>query len=311
MANGIYLPEGSLITTRENREACASLASLQRAMESGAILEGTVVRCERDFSLRVSVGGFEGVMVRDQIARTAPGEGVRDIAAITRVGKAVAFRILSIEMRGDKPLLILSRRLAQEECERNYLSFLAPGDIIPARVTHMEQFGAFVDIGCGMISLLTVDSISVSRICHPRERFVVGEFLRTAVKSIDRASGRIYVSHRELLGTWEENAALFEIGQTVPGVVRSVEDYGIFVELTPNLAGLAEYREDIVPGQTVSVYIKNMIPSRMKLKLVIIDTCGIEPIRRKIVYYIPEEVKHLDRWSYSPRGAQKVIESVF
>ena len=42
-----------------------------------------------------------------------------------------------------------------------------------------------------------------------------------------------------MLGTWAENAALFSPGQTVTGVVRSVEDYGIFVELTPNLAGLA------------------------------------------------------------------------
>ena len=311
MAKGIYLPEGSLIGTRENRETTASLSALERAMESGEILEGSVLRCGRDLTLTVSVGPYEGIVVRAEIALTAPGAEVRDIAAITRVGKAIAFRILSIEMREGKPLLILSRRAAQAECEKNFLSSLMPGDVIPARVTHMEQFGAFVDIGCGMISLLSIDCISVSRISHPRDRFVIGEFLRTVVKSVDRENRRIYVSHRELLGTWEENVAHFEIGQTVAGVVRSVEDYGVFVELTPNLAGLAEYREDVVPGQSVSVYIKNIIPGRMKLKLVIIDTCGIEPLRRKLNYYVSEQTGHLDRWSYSPRGANRVIESVF
>ncbi len=311
MARGIYLPEGSLIGTRENREATSSLVALERAMESGEILEGSVLRCDRNLTLTVSVGAFEGIMVREEIALVPQGEEVRDIAAITRVGKAIAFRILSIEMLPSGPLLRLSRRAAQEECKRNFLSGLTPGDIIPARVTHMEQFGAFVDIGCGMISLLSIDCISVSRISHPHDRFVIGEYIRTIVRSIESESGRIYVSHRELLGTWEENVSHFEIGQTVAGVVRSVEDYGIFVELAPNLAGLAEYREGVAAGQSVSVYIKNIIPGRMKLKLVIIDTCGIEPLRRKMTYYVSEQTTHLDHWHYSPHGAARVIESVF
>ncbi len=45
---------------------------------------------------------------------------------------------------------------------------------------------------------------------------------------------------RELLGTWQENAARFRAGQTVTGVVRTVTDYGAFIALTPNLCGLAE-----------------------------------------------------------------------
>lgn len=311
MEKNRYLPEGSLIGTKENREATASLSAIERAMENQTILEGTVTRCARDYTLTVSLGAFEGIIERNEIAQTASGETVRDIAAITRVGKAVSVRILSVEMRESGPLLHLSRRLAQEECAKNYLSKLIPGDIIPARVTHMEQFGAFVDIGCGAVSLLSIDCISVSRISHPRDRLVIGEFLRTVVRSIDRESGRIYVSHRELLGTWEENASCFEIGQTVPGIVRSVEDYGIFVELMPNLAGLAEYRDGISPGQTVSVYIKNIIPARMKLKLVIIDTCGMEPAQRRMNYFLADTADHIDRWQYSPSGANRTVESVF
>ena len=49
---------------------------------------------------------------------------------------------------------------------------------------------------------------------------------------------------------------MFNVGQTVCGVVRSIEDYGIFIELTPNLAGLAEYKAGIVSGQQATVYIK-------------------------------------------------------
>ena len=89
---------------------------------------------------------------------------------------------------------------------------------------------------------------------------------------------RIFVSHRELLGTWEENAARFSAGQTAAGVIRSIESYGIFIELTPNLAGLAELQDsrtsglDLSPGRSATVYIKSIIPERMKIKLVLIDT---------------------------------------
>ena len=76
---------------------------------------------------------------------------------------------------------------------------------------------------------------------------------------------KITLSHKELLGTWEENAAMFAPGQTVTGVIRSIEDYGIFVELTPNLAGLAEPRPDVFIGQQASVYIKSIIREKMKI----------------------------------------------
>jgi chorismate synthase len=85
---------------------------------------------------------------------------------------------------------------------------------------------------------------------------------------------RICLSQRELLGTWEENAALFAQGETVMGIVRSVEDYGIFVELTPNLAGLAEPREGVRVGQHAGVYIKNILAEKMKLKMAEVSAKG-------------------------------------
>ena len=312
MSQNHYLPEGSLIGTPENRETFTSVAGLERAMAAGRILEAVAVRCGRDMMLEVDLGVCRGLIPRQEIALMPPGEEVRDIAAITRVGKAVSFRIISLgkDSRG-VPYALLSRREAQKECRDAFLSRLRPGDIIPGRVTHMEQFGAFVDICCGIVSLMTIDCISVSRIAHPRDRFQTGEFIRAAVKSVDSETGRIYVTHRELLGTWEENAARFEVGQTVAGMVRSVEEYGIFVELAPNLAGLAEPREGVKPGQIASVYIKNKIPDRMKLKLVMIDSYFGEQEQKRCEYFIGEDVKHLDVWRYSPAGAGKLIETVF
>ena len=93
-----------------------------------------------------------------------------------------------------------------------------------------------------------------------------------AIGSQDPVLGRINLTHKELLGTWQENAQNFSVGETVVGVVRSVKDYGVFIELSPNLSGLAEYREDLRPGDRVSVYIKAIVPERQKVKLIVLRT---------------------------------------
>lgn len=313
-----YKPEGYLIETKKNAELISSLPGLEYAMQHDIILEGMAMLCDSRYDLHVSLGEIEGIIRRDEVAANRDGSGIKDIAIITRVGKPVCFKIKGFENHGGKIRANLSRRAAQDECYENYLLNLVPGDIIPARVTHLENFGAFVDIGCGIPSLLSVDCISVSRISHPSDRLLCGMNIMTAVKSIDYDIGRIYVTHRELLGTWEENAARFAPGQTVAGIIRSIEQYGIFVELTPNLAGLAELHEastlhcPVAPGQWAAVYIKSIIPERMKVKLVLIDTHkGRVPPSQPEYFIDTNRIKHIDRWLYSPACSQRVIETVF
>ena len=314
MDDRMYRPEGVKLGTKENLEYTSSLAGLERAKNEGVILEGMAAICNHNMSVSVDMGnGIRGVIPKDEVAWDCNGRQIKDIAVITRVGKAVCFKVKDIRTdEKGQPLCILSRREAQRECYECYLSHLSPGDVIMSKVTHMEHFGAFVDIGCGIISLLSIDCISVSRISHPSDRFYIGQHIKTVIKSIDRDSGRIYVTHKELLGTWSENAELFSVGQTVAGIVRSIEDYGIFVELTPNLAGLAEYREGMTVGQTAAVYIKNIIPERMKVKLVLIDSYKGEK-KTDVNLFVPkyENLKHIDRWKYSPEGCKKLIETYF
>ena len=306
-----YLPEGELFYTRGNREYLSCEIMLRRAMEQSCILEANAVLCDKSFELTVDLGCMKGYIPRTEAAYSPDGGSVRDIAVITRVGRPVCFKIIGFEDRDGEICAILSRKEAQKEYCVNYLSALIPGDIIDARVTHLEQFGAFCDIGCGVISLLPVDAISVSRISHPRDRLKSGMKIRALVKSVDRESGRICLSHRELLGTWKENAEQFSPSQTITGIVRGVEEYGIFIELAPNLAGLAEYRDGITVGQTVSVYIKSILPDRMKIKLAIIDVCANTSQQNKINYFIPSDITHIDYWRYSPQNSDKVIETRF
>lgn len=286
-----------------------SRAAVEEAMRRGTTVEAMCVLCDCT-TMQLTVDLPDGI--RGIIPREEAGYGeIKDIAIITRVGKPVQFKVTELyENERGETVAVLSRRAAQRECVMRYIEKLTTGDIIPARVTHLEPFGAFCDIGGGIVSLLTVDRISVSRISHPADRFRNGELINVVVQSIEE-DGRIYLTHRELLGTWEENAALFSAGQTVTGIVRSVEDYGVFVELAPNLAGLAEAYEGARAGDACSVYIKSLIPERMKIKLVLIDICGRAEAGSYRYFIDTTEIRHISEWRYSPPGCGKVIESIF
>lgn len=314
MKENTYLPEGALLGRSENELYLSSPKMLEKAMREQKILEGVAQYCKGDkLDLLVDLGCAVGIIPKNEAVLEKDGEASpKDIAIITRVGRPVCFIITELREENGKLCAVLSRKKAQERCRSDYLSKLVPGDIIPAAVTHLDPFGAFVDIGCGVVSLLSIDCISVSRISHPSDRLKKGDFINTAVKTVDTKSGRIYVTLRELLGTWEENVSDFEVGSTVMGHVRSIEDYGIFVELTPNLAGLAEYRDGTEIGDVCAVYIKNIIKERMKIKLSIIDTYRRTGEVKPLKYYInTDTASHISRWRYSPEGCKKLIETVF
>ncbi len=292
-----------------SREYTESLEGLEYARNNGIILCGRAVLCDNEKNLHVEFGSFKGIIPKEEALYNPSGEAVKDIAVITRVGKNVCFKVKKIQDGDNGAEILLSRKDAQKECCDNYISRLMCGDVIDAAVTHMEPFGVFCDIGCGVTSLLPVDCISVSRIGHPSERFECGQKIRCVVKNIEYDICRVTLTHKELLGTWEENARAFNSGETACGIVRSVESYGIFVELTPNLAGLAEYCDGVCVGQTAAVYIKSIIPEKMKIKLVIIDVSDEVCQKKTNEYFFDEE--HMDGWRYSPDGCLKEIYTVF
>ena len=303
----IYYPEGVKLYDDENVNAIRSLDHLHAAEKQGTILEGLAVSCTAEHDLIVELPCGRAIIPRVECARGIAEGTTRDIAILSRVGRPVAFKVTDAQANPIR----LSRRAAQEEALSWMLHTVFPGDILSARVTHLEPFGVFVDIGCGVPSFIGIEHLSVSRIFHPSERFSVGQSIYAAVLCIDQARERISLTHRELLGTWEQNAAQFQPCETVPGIVRSIEDYGIFVELTPNLSGLAEKKIGIQNGDRVSVYIKSILPARMKIKLNIIDIFRDQPpFQPPLRYYITEG--RLQEWVYSPvTCCSKHIATVF
>ena len=207
-----YNPEGIIYESKQNKKYMESISSLRECFFSEKILEAKATMCDHDHNLYVDLGVIQGIIPREECAIGISDGSVRDIAIISRVNKPVVFKIIDfMDDETGSRTAILSRRRVQEECAKEYISTLSPGDIIDARITHNESFGSFCDIGCGISALLPIDSISVSRIPHPDVRFAVNTMIKAVVKSIDDL-GRVTLSHKELLGTWNENAEKFTRG---------------------------------------------------------------------------------------------------
>ncbi|MEG2769973.1 MAG: 30S ribosomal protein S1 [Oscillospiraceae bacterium] len=288
-----------------------TLSALDTAFKTGSVLTSRALLFNRAKELIFDLGACTGVMPFAECA-IGLGEGTqKDIAAVTRVGHKCQFIITDIKFNQDGvPYCLLSRTRLQTQCHLAYLDQLPLGSVIPCLVTYIESFGAFCDVGCGISALLPIDCMSVSRISSPCDRICVGQNLFCAVKSRD-AQNRLVLTMKELLGTWQENASVFETGETVLGIVRSIEEYGVFIELTPNLAGLAEVTEGITVGETVSVYIKSILPQKMKIKLIILSKASPVTSKTRTELFYTQTSGVLGKWTYSPVDCLKTLETIF
>ena len=146
------------------------------------------------------------------------------------------------------------------------------GQIIEGTVTGIKPYGAFIKIDNDTVGLAYIEDLSVVRIKSPEERVNIGQKIKCMVKEINTETGKINLSYKDCLGTWEENIENFKEGTTVKGIVRDKEKNknGVFIELTPNLVGMTEYNDNLEYGQTVNVCIKKIIPEKRKVKLIIV-----------------------------------------
>lgn len=245
---------------------------LNKAMQTGSIMQGIVKKCDSNYNLHIDFGNnVTGIIPREEVEAINVDETgfPKPNICMSKVNQYVQFKVKDID---EKDKYILSRREVGKEALKWVKSELKEGQIVNGIVKSIRPYGVFIEIGGGIVGLLHIEDISVARIKSPLERLKIGQKANFMVKSIDRGNDRILLSYKELLGTWEENVQKFEEGSTVVGIARETEKSknGIFVELTPNLVGLAEYKDGIEYGQDVNVYIKKIIPEKKKVKLVIV-----------------------------------------
>ena len=143
---------------------------------------------------------------------------------------------------------MLSRRAVlereKEEARQKLLDSLEPGQVFEGLVRKLMDFGAFVNIGNGVNGLVHVSQLAWSRVNHPREVLAEGQKIQVKIEKIDRTTGKIGLSYRELLeNPWTGAAAKFPANSVVRGKVTKLMEFGAFVELEPGVEGLVHISE--------------------------------------------------------------------
>ena len=248
-----------------------SLEELNNALINGNIMEARVTKCDSNYNLYLDLGNnITGIIPREEVeATTVDQQGFpKPNICTSKVNKYVQFKVKDVSK---KDTIILSRKAVEKEATNWVKNELKEGMKVLGIVKNIRPYGAFIEIGGGVVGLVHIEDISVARIKTPNERFKIGQKINIMIKSIDKKTNRVILSYKEMFGTWEDNVKNFKEGMKVKGIIRETEKNknGIFIELKPNLIGLADYKENMKYGSKVEVYIKRINTDKKKIKLVI------------------------------------------
>lgn len=215
---------------------------------------------------------IKAIMPRGEFSSIVNDEGLVDENHIVnKIGKVLHVCIKDIIKNSDESIeIVTSKKILELKVRKWMYMHLKPGVKLKGVVINLAERGAFVDVGGGVIGLIKLSDISESKLRHPSEVLKIGQRINVVVKKYDRDTGKIELSYKEQLGTFEQNVKSIKEGDIIEGVVKNRIKTGIFVEIKPNLIGLAEHVSGIEYGQKVLVCVKKISLEKKKIKLVII-----------------------------------------
>jgi small subunit ribosomal protein S1 len=225
--------------------------------------------------------GVEGLVHISEMSWT---KRVNHPSEVVNVGDHVEVVVLDI----DKEKQEIS--LGMKQTEVNPWDMVSdtypPGTVIRGRVRNLTNYGAFIELQEGIDGLLHITDMSwTKKITHPSEVVKKGEEVECVVLSVDQEKKRIALGLKQLQADpWTSDIpARYHIGDSVPGTVTKITNFGVFVELEAGLEGLlhvselADHKvdnpEDVVKiGQKVEVRIIKIDTDERKIGLTLIQT---------------------------------------
>ncbi|MBI4268547.1 S1 RNA-binding domain-containing protein [Candidatus Uhrbacteria bacterium] len=152
------------------------------------------------------------------------------------------FDVKVIDTNAEEGRLIVSEQAAWEEKQKDVLSQFNVGDVVEGVITVITTFGAFVEFGPGLEGLVHISELAWQRIDDPKDIVQPGQNIKAEI--IKRDGPKIFLSMKKLItDPWMTVAERYSIGQKVKGKVLKINPFGFFVELDPEIHGLAHVSE--------------------------------------------------------------------
>src|SRR3989338_4310612 len=219
--------------------------TLREKMESREIIRTKILEANKG-GLMVRINNVVGFLPVSQLApahypRVEDGDKNKILSVLRGfIGQDFDVRVITAEQNGEK--LIVSERAVIEGEILQKISKLAIGDIVDGEITGVVDFGAFMKFGEGLEGLVHISELAWQRIENPKDIVKVGDKVKAQVIAMNNA--RISLSMKRLQkDPWEDAVKKYKIGQVVTGKVLKLAPFGAFVELDPEIHGLAHLGE--------------------------------------------------------------------
>lgn len=228
---------GRIVLSYEKAKEMRAWDAVTKLFENGDPIEGIVTHKVKG-GLNVDVG----------IPAFLPGSQI-DLQRVTDfdqyVGQSIKACILKLnKKRGN---VIISRRKylhdQRSEDRKKILETLAEGQIIQGVVKNITNYGVFIDIG-GVDGLLHITDMTWGRVAHPSEMVRIGETIGVKVLSFDKNNEKISLGLKQLqTNPWDQINPDIAVGNKIKGKISSITDYGLFIEVAPEVEGLVHISE--------------------------------------------------------------------
>jgi small subunit ribosomal protein S1 len=245
---------GETRLSRDRAKRLAAWVNLERALESGDLVDGTITGKVKG-GLTVMTNGIRAFLPGSLIDMRP----VKDTTPYE--GKTLEFKVIKLDRKRNN--VVLSRRavieLSQGEERAKLLETLQEGSIVKGTVKNITDYGAFIDLG-GIDGLLHITDMAWRRVRHPSEVLAVGQEVTAKVLKFDQEKNRVSLGVKQLGDDpWVGISRRYPTGTRMFGKVTNITDYGAFVEIEPGIEGLVHVSEmdwtnkNVNPGKVVSL----------------------------------------------------------
>jgi len=245
---------GDTILSRDKAKRLASWLALEKAMESGEIVTGTVNGKVKG-GLTVLTNGIRAFLP-GSLVDTRP---VKDTTPFE--GKTLEFKVIKLDRKRNN--VVLSRRAVIEasmgEERQKLMETLKEGTVVTGVVKNITDYGAFVDLG-GIDGLLHITDLAWRRVRHPSEVLSVGQEITAKVLKYDQEKNRVSLGVKQLGDDpWTGLSRRYPQSTRLFGKVTNLTDYGAFVEVEQGIEGLVHVSEmdwtnkNVAPNKVVQL----------------------------------------------------------
>lgn len=259
---------------------------------SGETVEAEVIEANKG-GLLVRLGHLDGFLPvsqlnQDHYPRVPGGDKSRIFEKLKEfVGQKLKVKVLDANSKEEK--LIVSEKKIEEDNQIERIGAHRVGEVVEGPITAITDFGAFLEFDSGITGLIHISELAWQRIEHPSEVAKIGDTVKAEIININ--GPKVFLSTKRLTpDPWKNVEERYKVGQEVKGKVRKVNSFGLFVELDPQIHGLAHISElgmkaedlqKIKPGDELDFTVVSLKPAEYRLGLSLLknskETTPAEP----------------------------------